>query len=768
MNTQTAEPASASALKDAPLAIDSQLTMRVKGYALRELGADLVGIANIARFGKAPLKMSPQGIMPSARSVIVMAVHHPDAAIEMGGRQHPQEIGPYRVQYWMNAVLDEMSYRMALHLERGGHAAVPIVSSNIWRYKGYKELTEHFAPDLSHLHAAVAAGLSEFGYSGLSITPEFGARQRYVTVITDAALESTPLLDPGTVCDGCNLCVKHCLSGALSKEIDGENVVEIEDKRYTYARKNLWRCAWGEHFDLDLDLPIPDLVDEDVIIEMVRKHGFRSGEMGSCLRYCLPKKLRYFDPDYTNAPRRRRRRPAPGPDRPLIERVRALAMRRGIDFVVMSGAARLEEMGVDIAQQLPDGAAALTLGLHFRTPESPDATRQARRYVLEAAAYDVARELERHGHSALSCTGFPEETLQARLTSILPGRTVETATVLTSAPLGATSLELPAPEPGPVSPDALADDLKRLAAALGADLVGVAPAERLAALRPQLADILGGEKILVARDRSSRFHEYDPEINEVEAKALTPDDHLRGARSVLVMGLRLPAETVRRTARPPAEAIGPYAFAQYESVNLLRLMGLRASRLLEDRGFRAALTFDLCGTGSSVGNPRGEQPDAFSNRFAAVAAGLGRLGRGGFVLTDEFGPNLRFVAVVTDAELTPDELAPDACAQACKGCSRCIDACSTGAFSREVTVDMDGISESFRLLDRNRCDWAKRYSLVASEGVGFLGWQMDVPVPDEIDADALAGGLRAHPVIEKYRPCNFEACALACPLARSD
>ncbi|MEI6425582.1 MAG: hypothetical protein WCP55_25440, partial [Lentisphaerota bacterium] len=93
---------------------DNKITSEIKNYAMRSLNADLVGIANIERFKNAPLKMSPQGIMPSARSVVVMAIHHPDAAIELGGLKHPQEIGPYSVQYTMNTRLDDMSYRMGL------------------------------------------------------------------------------------------------------------------------------------------------------------------------------------------------------------------------------------------------------------------------------------------------------------------------------------------------------------------------------------------------------------------------------------------------------------------------------------------------------------------------------------------------------------------------------------------------------------------------------------------------------------------------------
>ena len=87
--------------------MDTRMTQRIKAFA-HELGADLVGFANIGRFDEAPIKMSPKGIMPAAKTVIVCAVHHPDATIELEGGLHgdSQIFESYRVQYTMNAKLD--------------------------------------------------------------------------------------------------------------------------------------------------------------------------------------------------------------------------------------------------------------------------------------------------------------------------------------------------------------------------------------------------------------------------------------------------------------------------------------------------------------------------------------------------------------------------------------------------------------------------------------------------------------------------------------
>ena len=81
--------------------------------------------------------------------------------------------------------------------------------------------------------------------------------------------------------------------------------------------------------------------------------------------------------------------------------------------------------------------------------------------------------------------------------------------------------------------------------------------ERLAALQPQLAALFDGVEVLVARDRSPRMREYDPEVHTEVTRTRAPEDHLKGARSVIVVGLRLPRASVERTALPPAEAVGP-------------------------------------------------------------------------------------------------------------------------------------------------------------------------------------------------------------------
>jgi ferredoxin len=450
----------------------------------------------------------------------------------------------------------------------------------------------------------------------------------------------------------------------------------------------------------------------------------------------------------------------------LVERVRALPAEWGADGVAVACAVALAEFGIDLADYLPDAAAAVTVRVPAQA-ESPDdwhAGSEAH-YLAVQAAYDVARELERAGHSAVLCSDLPEERMQEFHHM---GRVGASMTVITSAPLPSIRADRRVRAEGTAAA-ASAEDIKRAASSfLPGVLVGVAPAATLSATADELQPVFDGETYFEVRHLAPRFQPAEPEVQEAHRRVQSPEDLIEGAQSVIVLGLPLPSATVERAGRPPAEAVGPHSFAQYESIRLLRLAAWRLCRDLAGAGHRATWSFDLLGTGAPVATPRGHQPDAFCNRFAAVAAGLARLGRGGFPVTPQHGPNVRYVAVVTDAQLDTDTpLAESPAEAACRGCTRCVAACRTEAFDEEpVAVSVGPVTEQFRPIRRARCDWAKLHSLVAEEGNQYLGWDLDVPAPEEVTAENLAEAIRRQPAIPRYRPCNFELCLLACPLAR--
>jgi epoxyqueuosine reductase QueG len=751
----------------------------VKQFAY-EMGADLVGIGNIERCEHAPPMMSPQGLLPSARSIISMSIRHPDGCIEMGGETHPQETGPYAVQYLMNTRLDEMSYRMATFLERAGCQAVPIAASNIWRYTSYKELDAVFAPDLSHIYMAVVAGLADMGYHGIAMTPEYGARNRFVTVVTDAELEPDPLIEPGTVCDNCMLCRDNCPAEALSKEIDGDKVLSIEGREYRFANKNLWRCSWGEHFGLDLDLPKPEKVTEEVILETFEKYGARGGEMGQCLKFCVPENLRTWDREYSRTPMRRyaMTMDESAESRAVLDRILTSLHARGVEHVITADKALTEELGFDMDTCLPGAKSILLAAIELPPGTSLDdgstVMQQATRHICDSAMYDCTRDLEDMGFRSVVYTWDrgDREFIAGLLAHVgLDGKSCQPCLIVTRKTLRtqvSTQMAPPLAVDAGQADDRPADALGRLAAQLGADLFGIASVDRVDALADQLRPHYAGQTRLAAHNRATRARPMDWEVQEEPIELRTAEDVLSGARSVIVLGMRLHKATVDRATKPPAEAVGPYAFETFTTQRMAARAGLRIMQALRASGHRASATSDLLGLSSIMASPREAMPDFTSSRFAAVAAGLGRLTRNGRVATPEFGLRQRFFCIVTDAELAPSGLADTSAPLLCDQCGdRCVAACPATAFAGdEITLKLEGRTFRFRPVDERRCDWSRRYALQAESGFGYLGSPLDVAPPESIDATALKAALDRHDPIRTNRTVVAEPCMLACPYAR--
>ncbi|HBE00958.1 MAG: hypothetical protein A2096_17305 [Spirochaetes bacterium GWF1_41_5] len=767
------------------------LTQEVKEYAY-SIGCDLAGVANIERFAKAPIMMSPQGILPSAKSVVVIGLHHLDPCIELGGRPHPQDIGPYSVQYVMNEKLDFISFKIARFFDDRGYKSIPIAGSNIWRYRNYKELNAVFAPDMSNIYSPVTAGLAELGWNGLALNPEYGAHCRYVSIITDADLLPNPLLEPGSVCDRCMECVKHCMTDAYRKEVNGTKEIEIEDKKYKFCNKNLWRCAWGEHFDLDLDLKIPEKVDEAVILDTIKKHGMRGGEFGSCLRWCLPKNLREKDPKYTDTFRRIRHY-KPNADLPVhravIDKVISMAYNGNMDAVVFADATDLEKNGIKIKDTMPDAASLIILPFKLTIPPElsgrelsiqqlragkPETmlrvNESVAHYFTDFTAYDISRELAKLGYSAMvrskidgkKCASAAGYSAQEQSSDFCRYEVIVTSANFTTAvvPLdGSITIHKNSPT----------EFVKQAARSAGADLVGIASAERIKKLSDQLRSIKENEEYYLVTDKNDRFQEFNPQIKTVNRKIYSPFDYLKDARSVIVMGIHFPGATVERAEKPPAEAVGPYVLTSYQTLRMLGMAAVTLIKKLQRLGKKAVLTYDLTGVSSHVGSPRGYISDASINACEAWAAGLGDLTWNNTLYTKEYGINQRFIAVVTDMELEETAVQENKkVADYCADCKACIKACPANALNpdKKTQLKLENCTGTYVARSTKHCDWSCKFALCGEDGMQYIGAKTDYTKPPEkIDETSLAAALKKTDPIQKYRPVTAEACIIQCPLA---
>jgi reductive dehalogenase len=91
----------------------------------------------------------------------------------------------------------------------------------------------------------------------------------------------------------------------------------------------------------------------------------------------------------------------------------------------------------------------------------------------------------------------------------------------------------------------------------------------------------------------------------------------------------------------------------------------------------------------------------------AVDAGLGELGRFGYLITKEFGPRVRLAAVTTSLPLVPDEPVDLGVQGFCAWCLRCADTCPSGSIPKAGKVVFNGV-EKWKL-DEEGCFgyWAK-------------------------------------------------------------
>ncbi len=766
----------------------TNLTEDLKAYA-RELGVDLMGVAPVSRWEKAPLEHSPLGIMPESRSVFVCGLHFLDANTELAAEEDPRRPGPGYSE--MNATfrLSDIGLLLARWLQAREQRALAIPCTLLWAYRPLAGAERGWMADLVQYYAAVAAGLGEIGWHNLCITPEYGTRQRFMTVVTDAELDPSPMYEGEPLCDKCLLCAQNCPTGCFEKEVNGMCSVEIEGHTYTFPNRNLWRCAIGENFTYDVFQPQPEHVTEETlqaqIEEAVRNHPERliSWKMGMCLKWCVPPQRRYFDLDYCHSPRRRRDvEPDPGPEhcQRLALDLAEVASQWHVTHLAIADAGQCAEQGLDLRKLLPDGESLIAFGHGY--PPNCQESLGGRQDASELA---LARHLQAQGFSALLVkaeldpaeaaviAGAAQRNAAGQVVTPSHADRVVWSAIIASAPLPRMPLRVMAPEKvSPPEPAALGSRLEEIARQAGADLFGVTAAEITEATAEALRPIMAEQgEYFVVEDRRPRGPQgvlghqllpYTPEVVPTKLTPLAAADHLPGARSVIVVGMRLLDASIDHAGTPPAHKAGHYEYTVHNApLSLLREMQMVMAEYLEACGYCCQPVQDLEGLASLVYSG---DTDLTASRFAAVAAGLGELGWNGLLLTPEYGARQVLACLVTDAPLPPS--APYTGPALCKRCYTCVRSCPSGAIAAEeaYSLTINGQEVTWGQADRLRCDAAKRYALLAAEGPAYIGSRNDFSLPEKITPEFLCQAMRESDRLARPRYCPIvERCFTNCP-----
>lgn len=118
-------------------------------------------------------------------------------------------------------------------------------------------------------------------------------------------------------------------------------------------------------------------------------------------------------------------------------------------------------------------------------------------------------------------------------------------------------------------------------------------------------------------------------------------------------------------------------FELYNTTNrMLDESAYRLANFIYQQGFRAHFFPRDCYGDISVLVKKPEA--AFSHVIAGKYAGLGTIGMNHTLITKEYGPRIRLVSVITDADLTPDKLPEQ---ELCIRCGLCMKRCPTQSFS---------------------------------------------------------------------------------------
>lgn len=187
----------------------------VKEMILSE-GIDLVGIADARELMLAHPPRPATDLMPSAASVIVMAVAH-----SLGAVYAPDIRLWTRNKMQTSRLLDRTAEKVARWLEREGYLSLPISADKpaeihkLDPVTGKKLPHTRTAGSLSLKHAAASAGMGRIGRSNLLLTPEFGPHQRLCAIVTEASLEPDPPREFDLCAPGCRKCEAACPVGAL-------------------------------------------------------------------------------------------------------------------------------------------------------------------------------------------------------------------------------------------------------------------------------------------------------------------------------------------------------------------------------------------------------------------------------------------------------------------------------------------------------------------------------------------------------------------------
>jgi epoxyqueuosine reductase len=175
-----------------------------------EWGASLVGVADLIPVREYVRAQGGDHIARYPR-VVSLGIALPSDIVDLNGADHlnPVFATIYRGHGYdvINPRLDALASRVASLLQAQGHRVFPIRAAQ-------RRSPDQLYGNFSHKLGAHLAGLGWIGKSCLLVTPEYGPRIRWISVLTEAPLVPGEPMDER--CGDCRVCVDACPAHAFT------------------------------------------------------------------------------------------------------------------------------------------------------------------------------------------------------------------------------------------------------------------------------------------------------------------------------------------------------------------------------------------------------------------------------------------------------------------------------------------------------------------------------------------------------------------------
>ena len=229
-----------------------------------------------------------------------------------------------------------------------------------------------------------------------------------------------------------------------------------------------------------------------------------------------------------------------------------------------------------------------------------------------------------------------------------------------------------------------AKDVKDYAKSKGADLIGIAPMERLA---------------------------YLPAENN-------PGSIFPEVKSVIVVGLRILRGALRGIEEGTNFGSTYHCFgAGYLEGQFLSKTVYDITSFLESNGIESVpmMGYKQKGENTVLSKNKAASNVMLDYKIMAQAAGLGEIGKGGFFLTSEYGHRQRFAMILVDEVFEGDVLKE---LSLCKNCKACAEGCPLHAVDSKSTAKcgLKGNETETFIINKKTCGLCQNGANASSEG----------------------------------------------------